>query len=223
MFNKKYIIHRIQDFYELTNKGDVARFLGITPQTLSNWIARDSIDYELIFTKCKELNYEYILTGKGLMLKNNSENFSDKNVHPKCPPKMSTQNNEMYTQNIHPKEKVDVLNGTFNFSDNTIIEDTAFDLSNVASNYIYRLNATDEIIKSKDEIIRGKDEQLRAKDELIKAKEDIIRAKDEVIEELKKSDKYSIYAQDQDAEAAVSSQPSHVIPSNPKRRQPIKR
>ena len=46
---KADILDRIVTWYGLKNKTELARFLGVTPQTISNWYSRDSIDYDLIF------------------------------------------------------------------------------------------------------------------------------------------------------------------------------
>jgi transcriptional regulator with XRE-family HTH domain len=45
-----------------------AKFLGVSPSTVSSWLSRDTCDYDLIFEKCKGLNAEWLLTGNGPML-----------------------------------------------------------------------------------------------------------------------------------------------------------
>ncbi|MDO4224760.1 MAG: hypothetical protein Q4C75_02585, partial [Bergeyella zoohelcum] len=49
---------------------EFARFLEIPAQNLSKWKARNTYDIELIYTKCPEINPEWLLTGQGEMLKN---------------------------------------------------------------------------------------------------------------------------------------------------------
>lgn len=49
-----------------------ANFLGVAPSTISSWLARDTFDYDLIFAKCEKISSEWLLTGKGEMLKNDT-------------------------------------------------------------------------------------------------------------------------------------------------------
>lgn len=46
-----------------------AKHIGVAPSTISTWIARDSFDYDLLFAKCETISPEWLLTGKGPMLK----------------------------------------------------------------------------------------------------------------------------------------------------------
>ncbi len=46
-----------------------AKHIGVAPSTISTWIARDSFDYDLLFAKCEMISPEWLLTGKGPMLK----------------------------------------------------------------------------------------------------------------------------------------------------------
>lgn len=51
------------------NKAQFAKMLGVSPQTISAWLARNTFDSELIYTKCRYLNADWLLTGEGEMLK----------------------------------------------------------------------------------------------------------------------------------------------------------
>ena len=51
------------------NKAQFAKALGVSPQTISAWIARSTFDSELIYTKCRYINPAWLLTGEGNMLK----------------------------------------------------------------------------------------------------------------------------------------------------------
>lgn len=64
--DKKLILSRIKSHYNLKSDVALADFLGIKPTTLANWNMRNSINLELIFTKCEGLNANWILTGNGL-------------------------------------------------------------------------------------------------------------------------------------------------------------
>lgn len=52
---KSEILNRIMSHYGLRNKTELASFLGVSPQTVSNWYSRNSIDYDLVFEKCAGL------------------------------------------------------------------------------------------------------------------------------------------------------------------------
>lgn len=67
--DKSAILSHIKQHYGFKSDAEFARFLGITPQTLSNWGARNSVDYELLSTKCVDVDANWLLTGNGEMLK----------------------------------------------------------------------------------------------------------------------------------------------------------
>ena len=49
------------------NNAAFARMLTITPQVLSQWLARSSFDNELLFQKCPGVSASWLLTGEGEM------------------------------------------------------------------------------------------------------------------------------------------------------------
>jgi hypothetical protein len=61
-----------------------ADFLGISQSTLANWFKRDVINYELIISKCDFLDANWLLTGKGSMLKSSAPDSAVVN-EPKTP------------------------------------------------------------------------------------------------------------------------------------------
>ena len=67
--NKSLILNRIKLAYSLKNDAELARFLEIQRNTLSNWYSRNTIDYDKVFLKCESLNFDWLLTGQGEMLK----------------------------------------------------------------------------------------------------------------------------------------------------------
>lgn len=54
--------------YTKGNKAQFAKLLGVSAQTISAWIARNTFDAELIYTKCRYVNSSWLLTGEGSML-----------------------------------------------------------------------------------------------------------------------------------------------------------
>ena len=68
--DKSEILNDIKKHYAFKRDTDFATFLGISPQVLYNWKARNTFDTELVFTKCVDINSEWLLTGNGTMVKN---------------------------------------------------------------------------------------------------------------------------------------------------------
>lgn len=64
--------------HNIKTDADFARFLGIKPQTLSTWYARNSFDYELLYAKC-DVDANFLLTGEGVVSKKEKEVGKDLN------------------------------------------------------------------------------------------------------------------------------------------------
>lgn len=71
--DKLLILNKIQEHYGFKKDVQFAEHLGIPAQNLSKWKSRGTYDAELIYTKCTELNPEWLLTGTGNMIKGSSE------------------------------------------------------------------------------------------------------------------------------------------------------
>ncbi len=50
------------------NKARFAKLLGVSPQTVSAWIARGTYDAEIIYAKCSGISASWLLSGEGSML-----------------------------------------------------------------------------------------------------------------------------------------------------------
>jgi hypothetical protein len=79
------IIGRLKIAYNLDKEGDVANFLGISASNLANWKKRDTIDIQLLFTKCKDISMDWLLVGNGAMFR--------KHIAPAKPAATSANNN----------------------------------------------------------------------------------------------------------------------------------
>lgn len=52
------------------NKAKFAKMLGVSPQTVSAWIARSTFDAEVIYAKCSDISADWLLSnGTGEMLR----------------------------------------------------------------------------------------------------------------------------------------------------------
>lgn len=65
--DKKNMLEALIKHYTAGNKAQFAKFIGVSPQTISAWITRNTFDAELLYTKCREVNPAWLLTGTGEM------------------------------------------------------------------------------------------------------------------------------------------------------------
>jgi|GEM_PF-1471988 len=95
--NANKILERLKQVTGIKKDIELAKFLGLSRSTISTWKTRQTIDYNLLFMKCKQynkdINLDWLLTGEGNMLKNH-------NVHPhpkflKTQTKCETLENEL--------------------------------------------------------------------------------------------------------------------------------
>lgn len=63
--DKSLILNKIKSSYGLKSDAEFARFLGIAPTTLSSWYKRNTMDYDLVYSKCEGLIGDFLLSGKG--------------------------------------------------------------------------------------------------------------------------------------------------------------
>ncbi|MDE6339246.1 MAG: helix-turn-helix domain-containing protein [Muribaculaceae bacterium] len=61
-------LKKLIEYYTSGKPSVFAKHLGVAPSTISSWLARDSMDYDLIFAKCENLNPTWLLTGNGEMI-----------------------------------------------------------------------------------------------------------------------------------------------------------
>lgn len=67
--DKSAVLDRIKEYYSLRGNADLARFLGVAPNTITNWYNRLTFDIDAIYTKCEGVDFNWLLTGRGSMLK----------------------------------------------------------------------------------------------------------------------------------------------------------
>lgn len=93
-FSSKEIIDRAKKSLNLSSDNELAERLNVSKATLSNWKNRNSLDFPLLFSICEHVNYNWLLTGKGDMLKNDT------------PPPLEAAVQPIY-QPYNPEKKVD--------------------------------------------------------------------------------------------------------------------
>jgi hypothetical protein len=70
------ILNKIKEYYSLNGDAEFARFLGIPPTTLSSWRSRGNINYDLLYSKCVDIDANFLLSGEG-KIKRNEPNEHD--------------------------------------------------------------------------------------------------------------------------------------------------
>ena len=66
--DKKYMLQCLIDYYTGGNKAKFAKMLGVSPQAISSWLARNTFDVDLIYAHCEGVSSDWLLTGKGEMI-----------------------------------------------------------------------------------------------------------------------------------------------------------
>lgn len=65
VLNVLNIVKRAKQVRGFKTDAELANYLGISRSTLSNWCSRNSIDFPLLLTKLKDVDYNWLLVGKG--------------------------------------------------------------------------------------------------------------------------------------------------------------
>lgn len=74
IMDKTKMLEGLIRHYTKGNKAQFAKLLGVSAQTISAWIARNTFDAELIYAKCRYINSSWLLTGEGAMLQETENN-----------------------------------------------------------------------------------------------------------------------------------------------------
>ena len=103
-YSKQDVLNRLKEAYNIQKDIDLAELLGISKSTLSNWVSRDSLDYDRVFSKCEHINIDWLLTGRGNMLK--SEGMSPIGEQAPAPTPQPTAEAAIY-YNMYKEEKAE--------------------------------------------------------------------------------------------------------------------
>lgn len=75
ILDKVSVLDRIKEHYQLKGNADLARFLGVAPNTITNWYSRKTFDLDSIYTKCVGMDFNWLFTGESNIL-SSSQNIS---------------------------------------------------------------------------------------------------------------------------------------------------
>ena len=96
--NKQRMLEELIGYYADGNKDKFHQMLGVAPQTINEWIARETFDAELIYTKCEGVSGDWLLSGEGPMLK--------KDMPTSCQPSRIEELLFKLFDEVHKKRKV---------------------------------------------------------------------------------------------------------------------
>ena len=80
--NKKERLEAIIKHYSDGKPSVFAKLIGVTPSTISSWLSRDTLDYDLLFAKCENISSEWLLTGRGEMINIQTSTFNNQTTLP---------------------------------------------------------------------------------------------------------------------------------------------
>lgn len=64
MRNISYILQSVKDYKGIKTNTELAEFLGVGKSAISNWIARNTLDEQLIQSKIPEIRLKFLRTGE---------------------------------------------------------------------------------------------------------------------------------------------------------------
>ena len=80
---KRDILEQLISHYANGNKAKFATLLGVSPQSISTWLARNTFDVDKIYANCVGVSGDWLLTGDGSMLKGKSLPVAHQTTSPK--------------------------------------------------------------------------------------------------------------------------------------------
>lgn len=82
VMNKKERLEAIIKHYSDGKPSVFAKLIGVAPSTISSWLSRDTLDYDLLFAKCENISSEWLLTGRGEMINIQTSTFNNQTTLP---------------------------------------------------------------------------------------------------------------------------------------------
>lgn len=171
--DKSKIINEIKLHLNIKTDSEFADFLGIKQPTIASWRKRNTIDYELIISKCNEINGHWLLTGEGEMLKNTgSISISGNNT--------GIANTGIITGDVSSGNTIPDSNITIQRK----TENNTEDISNLLDSY----NASKGVEIDRLQVLYNT--MLEGKDAIIEEKNALIQELKETIQELREDKKH---------------------------------
>lgn len=131
MTNKTIILDRVKKYFSLDTNKDLADFLGVSKQTISNWYNRNTLDYEIVISKCTQVDFKIDL--KWLLCGENGDIDWDISMFQK------------QEQDVYKIDKRDDDNSDYYFYKNSSDRIKTVDLILKKANYLERAAHTTEL------------------------------------------------------------------------------
>lgn len=122
--NKSELISRLKEAYKIKTDLELSKLLDIAPSTISTWKVRNSIDFDIIFAKCENINFNFLIYGHGKPFINCEDNIEEaaklilsENYHDELENlKILTEKNERQFMNLSNemkllREKLNLIGG----------------------------------------------------------------------------------------------------------------
>jgi len=77
---KSEMLECLINYYTDGNKAKFSTHIGVKPQTVSAWLSRNTFDAEVIYEKCEGVSADWLLSGKGDMIKTDNQQFADNEI-----------------------------------------------------------------------------------------------------------------------------------------------
>ena len=66
------ILERLKKYYSYKTQKELAEKLGVNQSTFTMWKTRNSIDWDVVFTKCEDIDFHWLITGEKKYAKNDT-------------------------------------------------------------------------------------------------------------------------------------------------------
>ncbi|MCH2451513.1 MAG: helix-turn-helix domain containing protein [Gracilimonas sp.] len=108
--NANFILDRLKKAYGLKYDTEIADFLGKDPSTISTWRRRGTVDYTTIFSKCHDINANYIIYGE-MPIKKSALSIESHSLvnEPKKGYRIKNIIESIEALSINPEEKMELL------------------------------------------------------------------------------------------------------------------
>ena len=99
--NKTQVLDRIKGYYKLKSNAKLASFLEVAPTTVSSWYSRATFDIDILYSKCVDLSFDWLLTGEGPMLRGSKA--SEESTMDHSPEKVQSTSSDIVTLRLMDK------------------------------------------------------------------------------------------------------------------------
>ena len=84
-FSAKEVIIRLKESLGVNTDTELANILGITKAAISNWKNRNTIDWNLVFSKCEHTSFDWLIDGRELNDEITSKSVAVLETRPRIP------------------------------------------------------------------------------------------------------------------------------------------